>query len=284
MTDRSKARCCVVTGAGSGLGRAMTLGLAQTGATVIAADVDEAGLDATVQQSKTHPGRVVAHRADLTQQSECKALIDKTVSSLGRIDVLVNCAGLNMAIFSREFLTKLVRFWEVDPDKWQRLYDVNVRAPFLLAHDAAPHMMRQGWGRIVNITTSFSTMMREGNTPYGQAKAALEASSACWSQELEGTGVTCNVLLPGGAADTPMIPEDAPVDRSKLVPAAAMVAPLLYLASDRSDGVTGIRILAARWRADDSDEANLKQAGSPIGWPLLGAESGAPTRGSVASR
>ena len=274
-------RTCIITGAGSGLGRAMALGLAASGANVVAADVDLQAVESTAAQCAEPSARIIPHRVDLRQPEQCEELIGRTRSEFGKVEVLVNCAGLNMAIFSREFLTRLVRFWEVDPEKWQLLYDVNVRAPFLLARSAVPHMIAQRWGRIINVTTSLSTMIRGGNTPYGQAKAALEAASAGWAADLTGSGVTCNVLIPGGAADTPMIPNEAPVDRNRLVSPTAMVAPLCYLASDASDGVTGMRFLASKWAADGDPAANLARAMAPAAWPDLATPAGAPKRGSV---
>ena len=274
-------RTCIITGAGSGLGRAMTLGLAAAGANVVAADVDLQAAEATAAQCAAPPARILPLRVDLRQPEQCEALIGRTRSEFGKVEVLVNCAGLNMALFSRAFLTKLVRFWEVDPEKWQLLYDVNVRAPFLLARSAAPQMIARRWGRIVNVTTSLSTMIRGGNTPYGQAKAALEAASAGWAADLAGTGVTCNVLIPGGAADTPMIPSEAPVDRAKLVNPTAMVAPLCYLASDASDTVTGMRLLASKWTAGGDLAANLAAAMAPAAWPGPAIAAGAAPRGSA---
>lgn len=281
-------KVCLVTGAGAGLGRAMALGLAQAGAHVIAADVDELSAQAAVRegQALAAPGRVIAQRTDVRDASQCEAAIAHAVAEFGSIDVLVNCAGLNMAIFSKDFLTDLVRFWTVDPVKWQMLYDVNVRGPFLLARAAAPHMIARKWGRIINVTTSYSTMMREGNTPYGQAKAAMEAASACWAEDLAGTGVTCNVLIPGGAADTAMIPDHAPIDRAKLIAPSAMTPPLCFLASPASDGITGQRLVARNWKVDASLEENLSSAMSPAAWLDLasGASPGAPVRGSVVNR
>ena len=274
----------VVTGAGSGLGRAMTAGLAQAGALVVAADIDAAAAEQTQRDAQGPSGRILPYRIDLSKPAECYSLIDQMSSQHGGIDVIVNCAGLNMVLFSRDFLTKPVRFWEVDPNRWQMLYDVNIRAPFLLSRRTAPLMMKQGWGRIVNVTTSFSTLMREGNTPFGQAKAAFEAASACWAEELRGSGVTCNVLLPGGAADTPMIPANSPFDRRKLVPPAAMVPPLLYLTSRDAETVKGIRILAARWSFEDDVPVNLARASAPIAWPALGAEAGPALQGSAPTR
>ena len=88
-------------------------------------------------------------------------------------------------------------------------------------------MLEQGWGRVVNVTTSFFTMLNEGFAPYGPAKAALEAASAIWAKEFRDTGVTVNVLLPGGPTDTRMVPPSAPFARSELIPPAAMAPPAL---------------------------------------------------------
>lgn len=277
---------CIVTGAGAGLGRAMATGLAAAGAHVVAVDIDETALESTAGRNGGFAGSFNPQVTDLRERAQCEAAVARAVADFGRIDMLVNCAGLNMVLFSKDFLTEMVKFWTVDPDKWQALYDVNLRGAFLMARAAAPHMIDRKWGRIVNITTSFSTMMREGNTPYGQAKAALEASSACWADDLEGTGVTCNVLIPGGAADTGMIPEHAPVDRTKLVRPEAMVAPIRFLASKASDGITKQRFIARDWDEARPLEQNLKAAMSPAAWPeLAGAASpGAPVRGSVASQ
>lgn len=283
MAGSIDGKICLVTGAGAGLGKAMAMGLAKAGAQVVGADVDEA---AAARSAAEAGGNFLPLRLDVSDRAQDEAAIERIVKAHGRIDVLVNCAGLNMAIFSKDFLTDLVRFWTVDPDRWQRLYDVNVRGPFLLARAAAPHMIAQKWGRIVNVTTSFSTMMREGNTPYGQAKAAMEAASACWAEDLAGTGVTCNVLIPGGAADTAMIPADAPVDRAKLVKPEAMIAPLKFLASNASNDISGQRIVARDWNEALGIEDNLRLAVSPAAWPALaaGASRGAPIKGSVVNR
>src|SRR5690606_7677648 len=148
-------------------------------------------------------------------------------------------------------------------DDWQRLMDVNVRGAFLMARAAASHLMAQKWGRIVNVTTSMNTMIRGGNMPYGQSKAALAAATASWAEDLEGTGVTANVLVPGGAADTPMVPHESPYPRDQLVRPEAMVAPICWLASKDSDGVSQMRFIGRLWDPAASDEANIRAAGAP---------------------
>ena len=288
MADHSPAgKSCIVTGAGAGLGRAMALALVAAGANVVASDVNEAEAQKTVDAAKAagSPGRIVMQQTDVRKAEACEAAVARAIAEFGGLDVLVNCAGLNMVIFSQDFLTDLVRFWTVDPDKWQMLYDVNVRGPFLMSRAAAPHMIANKWGRIINVTTSYSTMIREGNTPYGQAKAALEAASHCWAEDLEGTGVTCNVLIPGGAADTAMIPHHAPIDRGRLVAPEAMGPPVCFLASDASDGITKMRFVARGWNDGAPIADNLKACMAPAAWPDLaaGASPGAPVKGSVAS-
>jgi 3-oxoacyl-[acyl-carrier protein] reductase len=109
-------------------------------------------------------------------------------------------------------------------------------------------------------------MQLPGFSPYGPSKAAVEAATVIWSKDLAGTPVTVNALLPGGAADTRMITDDTVFkDRSKLIPPRAMVAPLLYLASARSEGVSGRRFVASEWRHGATDDENLAAA-APAGW------------------
>jgi len=109
--------------------------------------------------------------------------------------------------------------------------------------------------------------------PYGPSKAALEAATAAWAEELAGTGVTVNEILPGGAADVPRISRDVFPDRSKLVPPEALVGPILWLTSIASNDITGHRITANRWDRMASDEQNLRDAAEPAGWRSATAPS-----------
>jgi NAD(P)-dependent dehydrogenase (short-subunit alcohol dehydrogenase family) len=117
-------------------------------------------------------------------------------------------------------------------------------------------MRAAGWGRIINISMNTETMRRRGFSPYGPSKAALESATIIWAQDLAGSGVTVNALLPGGATATGMIPKSFPDDsRASLLDPAIMVPPLLWLASTKSDGVTGKRFVAKDFRADAPDAA-----------------------------
>jgi 3-oxoacyl-[acyl-carrier protein] reductase len=120
-----------------------------------------------------------------------------------------------------------------------------------MARTAAPVLVKAGWGRIVNVTTSLPTMQRRQNSPYGVSKAAIEAETLIWSKDLDGTGVTVNSLIPGGAADTEFVhmasrKELAAIGRA-LLPPSVMVAPIVWLASPLSNGVTGARFVGKLW-------------------------------------
>ena len=146
-------------------------------------------------------------------------------------------------------------------------YLVNVRGPMLLTRGALPHMRKSGWGRIVNNTTSYKTMLRV--LPYGAMKSALESMSAVWAQQLAGSGITVNVLVPGGPTDTPFIADAAGWPRDKMLRPEIMAAPIRWLVSDATNDVTGRRITASDWDAALPAAAAAGAASRAIGWPEL---------------
>jgi 3-oxoacyl-[acyl-carrier protein] reductase len=263
----------IVTGTGSGLGRAMTLGLVAAGAKVAGIDIDLEAAKRTAADARGD-GIAMPLACDITRVEDADRTIRTAIAELGGLHVLVNCAGIGMSAIRRDYLTNRLNFWDCDPDAWQRLMNVNVRGAFLMARAAAPHLMAQKWGRVVNVTTSMNTMIRGGNMPYGQSKAALEAATSSWAEDLEGTGVTANVLVPGGAADTPMVPHESPYDRDRLVRPDVMVAPVCWLASRDSDGINQMRFIGRLWNPEASDEENVRAAGAPAAWPELAAQAG----------
>lgn len=271
--DRTLAgKVAIVTGAGSGLGRVMTLGLAAAGAKVAAFDVNEAAAAKTA--SEASKGSVLPVRVDVRKVEDCAAGVKKAIEAHGGLHVLVNCAGLGMSWLRKDFMLNPIRFWDVEPERWQQVMDVNVRGPFLLARTVVGHLRAQKWGRIVNVTTSFNTMLRGANMPYGQSKAALEAASSAWAEDLKDSGVTVNVLVPGGAADTPMVPPESRGDRGTLVKPDVMVAPVCWLASDASNGVTGQRFIGREWDPKLPAAEAMKRSAAPIGWPDLADAAG----------
>lgn len=250
-----RERVAIITGAGRGIGRAMAQGLVDAGCRVVATAAH--GAEEVSSLAAQFPDRVVALRADVTDESDCTNCIDAAMERFGRLDILVNNAGRGMRTVSPDFMSEPTKFWQTEVETWRRLIDTNVNGPFLMARAATPVMLRAGWGRIINISMNYATMRRKGFSPYGPSKAALEAQTIIWAQDLAGTGVTVNALLPGGATRTGMIPSGVPsLLAAKLLDPDIMVPPLLYLASSCSDGVSGRRFVATLWPA--SEEA---------GWP-----------------
>ena len=141
-----------------------------------------------------------------------------------------------------------------------------------MEHDTRLHRATcstQRWGRIIDVTTSFFTMLRSGFHPYGPCKAGLEAMAAGHASEFAGTGVTVNVVVPGGPADTPMVPTESGIERSALIPPEVMAPPILWLCSEAANGITGNRYVAAKWDASLPAEQAERQCRAPIAWPDL---------------
>jgi 3-oxoacyl-[acyl-carrier protein] reductase len=250
---RLDGRAAIVTGAARGLGRAMALGLARAGASVVFADVDAAALkDATaavVGQDGCGPATAVP--CDITVAADCERAVAVAVERFGALHVLVNNAGKGPVHLERSPRTKSLKFWEADPDVWREIILTNINGTFLMARTAAPHLIRAGSGRIVNVTTSLATMQRRANSPYGVSKAAIETETLIWAKDLEGTGVTVNTLIPGGAADTDFVHMAArkmlAAQGRALIAPAVMVAPIVWLASTQSAGTTAARFVGKLW-------------------------------------
>ena len=254
-------RVAIVTGAGRGLGRAMALGLAGAGVRVVATAARER---AEVQALADERGAdtVLPVLADVRLEADAYRVVRAALERFGRLDILVNNAGRGMKYVSERFMTEPTRFWEVEPDTWRMVIDTNVNGPFLMARAAVPHMIRAGWGRIINISMNHGTMRRAGFSPYGPSKAALESETLIWAEDLRATGVTVNALLPGGATLTGMIPCGVPqAIRERLLDPHIMVPPLLWLIGPAADALTGCRITATHW-----DERRPLAAVQEAGW------------------
>src|SRR5439155_24407341 len=153
---------------------------------------------------------------------------------------------------------------ELTPAIWDRFFAIFVRAPVILTRLTLPLMREAMFGRIVNNTTSYRTMLRV--LPYGSAKAALESMSAVWAKELDGSAITVNVLVPGGPTDPPLISDQAGWPREKMLRPEIMGPPILWLVSDDSAGF--------KWAADHgrplgplaSARGGYKRASQAIGW------------------
>ena len=264
-------KVAIVTGGGRGLGRAMTLALAGAGADVAAVMHIAGDVDGLVADTDALPGTVHPIVADIRDAENCANAVREAVEALGGLHMLVNCAGVGMLLVSDTFNRVPTKFWEVKPETWRQIIDTNFTGAFQMAREATPHFLARGWGRIVNVTTSVHTMQRRGFSPYGSSKAAFEAATKSWSEDLEGTGVTVNVLIPGGAADTNLLPGN-PGDPGRsgadgmLLDPLVMQAPIVWLASGHSDGVTGLRFIGNDWDDSLPPEQGAANAAGPVGF------------------
>ncbi len=245
-------RVVIVTGGVRGLGREMALELAAQGARVVvtgASASDAMRETLAMGEAIAGAGRVLGIAADVGDFAACEKVLQFTLGEFGALHVLVNNAGQGMRLISETFNTKAVPFWEIDPAHWRSIMATNVNGVFNMSRACVPHLLSQGFGKVINISTSDPTMVRKGYSPYGPSKAALEAMSRVWAQDLEGKGVDVNVYLPGGAADTDLLPpsENKRGADGNLLPAAIMRRGIAWLCSDASNGKTGGRYIARLW-------------------------------------
>jgi 3-oxoacyl-[acyl-carrier protein] reductase len=259
-------KVAVITGGGRGMGRAIAEGFMNEGArVVVTAARERKEIDAVVSPGRSD--QALALLADVTDPRACERVVTETVARFGRLDVLVNNAGRGMKYISPHFLTEPARFWEADPGAWRMVIDTNVNGPFFMARAAVPHMLRQGSGAIINVTMNHETMKRKGFSPYGPSKAALESETIIWARDLEGTGITVNEILPGGATSTGMIPDDLSEElRSRLLKPEIIVPPAVFLASEDGRRLTGRRLVATEWSPQNPDgvPASLSIGGNVI--------------------
>ena len=267
----AERQVAIVTGAASGIGRAMTLGLLEGGIDVAAVDKETAWLDElkAVADGKGSSGVLQTIRADLTDPVSFETIPSTVLATSGRIDILVNNAGIGQGSIRADQRRNPLRFWQITPEQWTRFLAVNATAPLMMARAVVPHMLRAKRGRIVTVTTSLGTMLREGYVLYGASKAAAEAGTAVMAADLAGTGVTANVLVPGGMTDTRIVPDAAVADRSRLLRPEIMAPPLLWLVSDAAAGVTGRRFLAVHWDTSLPPAEAAEKCGAPIAWKSI---------------
>lgn len=282
MADRPlQGKVAMITGAGSpiGLGHAMAVGLVRAGARVALLDVNASWVEQSATDMRSIGGAEYALSivADVTDPEAVDQAVRRTIAELGGVHILVNNAGIHPRAAG---LTTgpTSHFWEMSPEAWSRVVAVNLSGAFFMARAVVGHVLAQGWGRIIGVTTSLDTMWRQGGTPYGPSKAGHEALVAAMAQELDGTGVTANVLVPGGATYTNMTASNPAYDKEQLIQPEVMQAPVVWLASEASNGFNGRRVIAYFWDDRLPLEARLEKASAPAAWPQLGRQAVFPGR------
>jgi len=277
-----QGKVAIITGAASpiGLGHAMTVALVRAGARVALLDIHDAWVAQSAADMRTVGGEDCALplRTDITDPTAAEQAVRQTIAALGGLHILINNAGMSPRAAEFTEAAPSTNFWDVSPTVWSRVVAVNLSGAFFMSRAVVGHLRGQGWGRIMSVTTSMDTMWRKGGTPYGPSKAGHEALVAAMAQELEGSGVTANVLVPGGATYTNMTASTLGDARDKLIQPEVMQAPVVWLASEASNGLNGQRIIAYFWDERVPIEERLQKASAPAAWPQLGRQAIFPGR------
>lgn len=234
-------RVVIVTGAGQGLGAAYAHAFAQAGASIVIAEIDGPNGAAVEGEIVDTGGRALAIETDVSDEASVAAMVETTIETFGRIDVLVN----NAAIY-----TTLVRepFDQISVENWRRVIDVNVTGYFLCARAVVPHMRKAGWGRIINISSCTVPMGWPDFLHYVTSKSAVIGMARSMAREVGADGITVNAVLPGltdtGVA-TARLPDevwDAVINRLCIPRRETpddLTGVLLFLASEDSGFITG---------------------------------------------
>lgn len=232
------SRVAIVTGSARGIGRAIALKLFEQGATIVINDVgDAAPAEELARLMKEKGGRSAVVLADVSKQDEVAKLIEKAAADFGRLDILVNNAGI-----TRDQL--LLRLSEED---WDKVLNVNLKGAFLCTKAALRHMVKQRWGRIVNIASIVGVTGNAGQANYAAAKAGLIALTKTCAKEVASRGITVNAIAPG-FIDTDMtrrLPENLKQEILKQIPLGSFGTPedvaqaVAFLVSEEARYITG---------------------------------------------
>lgn len=243
-------RTALVTGGGSGIGRAIALSLAGAGASVVVADLAREPASETVAQIQEQGGTAVAFAADIADPGAVQAMVDHAVTLFDGISILVNNAGLQHVSSIEEFPL----------ERWNRLLAVMLTGPFLCTKAVLPHMRREGWGRVINIASIHGKYASPFKAAYVSAKHGLIGLTRSTAVETAAAGITANAICPG-FVDTPLVRNQVPdlmrnfgvateeaaleiavyskTPQRRLLDPAEIGDLAVYLASDAARGVTG---------------------------------------------
>jgi 2-deoxy-D-gluconate 3-dehydrogenase len=232
-------KIAIVTGGGRGIGRAIALGLAGAGASVVVTSRTQREIEAVVEEVQKSGAKALAVVTDLTVNDQLENLVQATVKKFGKIDILVNNAA-------RSFLRSLMDLRE---DGWDKVFNTNVKAVWLLSRLVARKMMEQKSGRIINITTVGAEKAELGMAAYGCSKAALKMLTRCMAREWAQFGIQVNAVGPGLTKtdfskpiwSNPEVAKhvSAAIPMGRLAEPEEIVGSVLFLASDAARFITG---------------------------------------------
>jgi NAD(P)-dependent dehydrogenase (short-subunit alcohol dehydrogenase family) len=238
-------RVALITGGGTGIGRATALTLATDGWPVVLAGRRPEPLDAVAAEIEAAGGRALAVPADLTQPDDAARVVREGVAAFGGLHVVVNNAGA---------IRRNVRLHEVGIERWDEQIAINLRGPYLVLHAALPELLRATGDRaIVNVSSTLATKPAPGIAPYAAAKGALLSLTRCVAVEYGGDGIRCNAVLPA-VVRTPLAHFERPDFEARQAAMAAayplgrlgepedVAQAIRWLASPQSEWITGVTV------------------------------------------
>jgi 3-oxoacyl-[acyl-carrier protein] reductase len=230
-------RVALVTGASQGIGRACALKLAASGATLVVAARSQEKLNELVTEITANGGKAGAFALDVAQEEQIKAVIKAAIAQFGKIDILVNNAGI-----TRDQL--VMRMKRAD---WDAVLNTNLTSAYLCIQQALGAMVRQRWGRIINITSVFGQTGQAGQANYAASKAGLIGLTMAVAREVASRNITCNAVAPGfiETAMTAGLGDDFKQNALKMIPLGRIGTPedvanaVAFFASDEAAYITG---------------------------------------------
>lgn len=240
MSDRFQGKTAIVTGGGSGVGRAMVLGLANEGAKVVIADLSAERAEAVAKEVTSSGGSALPVAVDVADANQVRSMVEQAVAKYQKIDILISNAGWD----------KVMPFLETDEGLWDRVIDINYRGHVACAHATVPRMIEAGAGKVVFIASDAGRVGSSGEALYSGAKGAVIAFSKALARETARKGINVNCVAPG-LTDTPMLAQVSE-GNEKLMGAIIRSIPLgrvgtpeevakaaLFMASSDADYITG---------------------------------------------
>jgi 3-oxoacyl-[acyl-carrier protein] reductase len=235
-------RTAIVTGSRRGIGRAIAIALANEGASVVVTDISQEDCQKVVDDIKATGGQALAMKCDVSLKVEVQALAAAAIKEFGKIDILVNNA----------MYSYIGPFWRMPEKEWDRTLDVNLKGAFLCSQAVTRNMIKNGWGRIINIASVSSGGSGGGSAPlmaaYTASKGGMKALSQAMAVELAIFGINVNAILPG-PIDSGAVPDSIKERSLKTTPKGRLGKPeeiaalVVYLASEESDFMTGSAVI-----------------------------------------
>jgi len=239
---RLKGKVAIVTGAAQGIGQAVAHAMAREGASVVAAGLHLDTVTRVAEDIEKAGGRAMPVKVDIARESEVEAMVEKTIKEFGRVDILANIAAYTAVAFKP--------FQESTVQDWEPYIEVTLKGSLFCSKAVIPHMLKQGGGRIINMSSDYGKVGMPYLAIYSATKAAIPGYTRAIAQELATTGITVNCVSPS-AVDTPALSKglaSAPVPPEAILSAIPMqrigkpeevAAMFVFLASDEASFITG---------------------------------------------